>query len=154
MLPGAQSCQHETGESVLLHTCSCCSVPPSPRGSQGCSSWSLLPAGRRIMGMCNTNDWLGQFIKALLRQLMSCEDKRETQDIRSPNLGLGPNFEIKFHPSEKSKGMTQLCACTYVCDPGNLSLLQIITSHRASCCPAGLGTFGGFRICISHCGVL
>lgn len=70
--------------------------------------------------MCNTNDWLGQFIKALLRKLMSCEDKRETQDIRSPNLGPGPNFEIKFHPSEKSKGMAQLCACTHVCDPDNL----------------------------------
>lgn len=104
--------------------------------------------------MWNTNDWLGQFIKALLRQFMSCEDKRETQDIRSPKLGPGPNFEIRFHPSEKNKGMTQLCACTHMCDPGNLPLPQTTTSHRASCCSVGLGTFGALRICINHWDVL
>lgn len=65
--------------------------------------------------MRNTNDWPGQFIEALLWQLMPCEDKRETRDIRSPNLGPDPNFEMKLHPREKSKGMTQLCVCACVC---------------------------------------
>lgn len=66
--------------------------------------------------MCNTNDWLGQFIKALLRQLMSCEDKRETQDVRSPNLGPGPNFEIKFHPNQSNlRSSPELLAWSFPC---------------------------------------
>lgn len=96
--------------------------------------------------MRNTNDWLGQFMEASLWQLMPCEDKRASRDIRSPNLGPDPNFEIKLHPREKSKGMTQLSARACMCDPGDLPSLQTTGSHTASHCPAGLGTFGDFRI--------
>lgn len=100
--------------------------------------------------MRNTNDWPGQFMEALLWQLMPCEDKREARDIRSPNLGPDPNFEIKLHPREKSKGMTQLRVRAHVCDPGDLPSLQTTGFYRASRCPAGLGIFGGFRIHTSH----
>lgn len=98
------------------------------------------------MWTCNTNDRPEQFIKVLLWQLVPCEDKREMQDIRSLNLGPDPNFEIKLHLREKSKGMTQLCEYVHVCDPDNLLSLQITDSHRASHCPAGQGMFGDLQI--------
>lgn len=95
---------HDPAHTFRLHC-----AAGSPGVGRDAAPRTPLPAGRRITRMRNTNDWPGQFIKALLWQLTPCEDKGEAQDIRSPNLGPDPNLEIKLHPREKSKGMTQLC---------------------------------------------
>lgn len=57
-----------------------------------------------------------QFSEDVLWQFMPFEDKGETRDIRSPNAGPDPNFEIKLHPGEKSQEMTQ----------GFVSAIQVI----------------------------
>jgi len=92
----------------------------------------------------------GRFIGALLWQLVPCEDKKEAGDIIASNLGPDPNFAIKLHLREERKGMTPLCVCTHVCDPGDLPVLQTTGSHRAAPCPEGLGVSGGSRIHTSH----
>lgn len=65
------------GEHVPAHVFPRRGAVSSPMVGRDAAPRTSLPAGRRIMWMSNTNDWLGQFIKALLWWLMPCEDKKK-----------------------------------------------------------------------------